>query len=469
MNSDFNLQKQEEPNLLEIIRPYISFWPLFVILTFITFTASLLYLRYTPPQYEIKGKILVKDEKKGMTAPDVLESLDLLGGNKIVENEMDILKSWPLMQDVVKDLHLYSSLYAVGYVTDSELYGEQAPVRIISSEPDRITSIKKPVPLSIDFKNRSINIQGKNYKAGDSILIDGNKLYFEWNESYKAPQINSEYYVTLTNVYVKAQSLLDDLEIETTSKLSSVIVLKYKTILPKQGEDLMNTLFTTYQKTSLADKNSVASNTLKFVEDRLGFVTKELDSIEAGFENFKKKEGIVDISEQSKLLLNVIQKNDEQVSQINVQLSVLKDIEKYVNGKGINPGTVPSLIGINDATLISLLERLYEAESKYASLQKVTGQKNDVLEQLSGEINTLKPAILENIQNIRSNLSTAVAKLKNEASGSTQLLKIVPEKERAFIEISRQQAIKNTIYTFLLRARGKKLPCHTLLRCMIAD
>jgi tyrosine-protein kinase Etk/Wzc len=110
-------------------------------------------------------------------------------------------------------------------------------------------------------------------------------------------------------------------------------------------------------------------------------------------------------------------------------------------------------MGLSDPTLVQLLTRLYDTESQYAKLQKVTGEKSDVQEQLREELSRLRPAIQENIRNIRTNLVATKSNLLGQVAQTSQLLKEVPHKERALVEISRQQAIKNSIYTFLLQKR----------------
>ncbi len=52
---------------------------------------------------------MIKDEKKGLggSQGDMLSELsNQFGGNKLVENEVEILKSQTLMEQVVKDLSL---------------------------------------------------------------------------------------------------------------------------------------------------------------------------------------------------------------------------------------------------------------------------------------------------------------------------------------------------------------------------
>ena len=57
------------------------------------------------------------------------------------------------------------------------------------------------------------------------------------------------------------------------------------------------------------------------------------------------------------------------------------------------------------------------------------------------------------ILNIRSSLSTSKHDLQLNLAKANTILKNVPEKEKQLLQISREQAIKNSIYTFLLQKR----------------
>ena len=81
MQQDF--EKYEEENLFaELGQRYLPYWPLFVILITISLGAAFVFLKLSPPIYEIVGKVLVKDEKKGVDASKVLDALNVFGEKK---------------------------------------------------------------------------------------------------------------------------------------------------------------------------------------------------------------------------------------------------------------------------------------------------------------------------------------------------------------------------------------------------
>src|ERR1700759_305929 len=101
---------QKSKNLLnDVFFKYLPFWPFFIAAILIAVAGAWLYLRITVPKYEATASIMLKDETKGVYDGSTVESLDALSDKNIIENELKVLQSRTLMEDVVKHLHLYAS------------------------------------------------------------------------------------------------------------------------------------------------------------------------------------------------------------------------------------------------------------------------------------------------------------------------------------------------------------------------
>jgi tyrosine-protein kinase Etk/Wzc len=135
MNSEQNSIILEEgeadsENINEILRKYIFHWPLILLGVIFSIGIAFIYLRYSTPVYQINTSLLIKDEGKSTTSADILSQLDLNGSAKVVENEVEILRSKDLMQKVVNRLHLDVTLQAEGRIKSSDIY-ESKPVEFL--------------------------------------------------------------------------------------------------------------------------------------------------------------------------------------------------------------------------------------------------------------------------------------------------------------------------------------------------
>jgi tyrosine-protein kinase Etk/Wzc len=175
--------------------------------------------------------------------------------------------------------------------------------------------------------------------------------------------------------------------------------------------------------------------------------------VEGKLQTFKSQNKITDISTQGKIYLETVATNDQKVGEINMRLSALDEVENYVKSNGGIGGIVPATFGIADPVLTQLLKNLSDLELQYTQTKKIVPENNPAVVALVDGINKLKPGILENIQNQRKNLQAGRSDLTGTNNQFSSMLKTIPEQERELLSISRQQAIKNNIYTFLLQKR----------------
>ena len=103
-NTDkFNLDDAEEINLVEVLKKYFSFWPWFALSIFMSVVASLIYLRYTPNTFNSSTKIMILDKEQGLG----LTTKELFGKKINLENEIETIKSFPIIEQVVKKLNYF--------------------------------------------------------------------------------------------------------------------------------------------------------------------------------------------------------------------------------------------------------------------------------------------------------------------------------------------------------------------------
>jgi tyrosine-protein kinase Etk/Wzc len=451
--------EDEEENLFQdLLFKFLPYWPLFLLLVLLGAGGAWFYLRYKVPVYSTSASILIKDEKKGLDDSKALEALDIFGSKKIVENEIEVIQSKTLAQEVVKRLHLYAPVTIEGRVTDRSGY-VNAPLVISVQNPDSLTASNK-VYFHYLSREQKVELENHTYAINSWINTRYGTLRFEPNPYFK-PAEKEEYteekerlmYFNLVPVKSAANGIIGRMRVSASSKQSTVINLSILDDVPKRGEDVLNNLIAAYNQAAVQDKNTQAANTLHFVEDRLKYVVNELDSVEGQLKNFKARNQITDISTQGQLFLQTVSVNDQKISDISMQLAALDQVESYVKGKNGKGNIVPATLGIADPVLSSLLEKLYTTELEYERMRKIVPENNPSVVALTDEMEKIKPGILENIRSQRRSLEAGKGDLAATNNRYSSLLRTIPEKERELLGISRQQGIKNNIYTFLLQKR----------------
>jgi len=453
MNEEFDkVQKNNDGLLSQIVFRYLPFWPVFVLVATITLVVSILMLRSQTKIYVASSKVLLKDPQKGGGDSKVLEALNIFSEKKIVENELVVLRSTSLMEEVVRDLDLYTSVYNEGRVQIEGLYGEMSPLYFIAENKDSITSDGKHY-FQIDWKNNQVIIDDKKVLFGGVLKMGKTNYRLEPNKNYNKGLIGKNYFVVFNSIKSTASSIIGSIKAAPISYASTVIDVKMETPIPQKGIDILNKLFEVYNKAGIDDKNLIATKTLNFIEDRLNTVINQLDSVEKNIEQFKSKEGGLELGTQATTFFENVKELDKANSTLDLQLQLLKDVSIYINSKGKKTGTVPSLILLNDETLRVLLNQLYTAEFELDQVNASSGKQSNVVLLAAEKIEKLKGSIRESIGNLQGNLLTQKRINEQNIGMNKRMYTSIPKKERTLIEISRQQAIKNNIYTYLLQKR----------------
>lgn len=450
------LEEDEEVSLSDLFYKFIPYWPFFLMLVVISLSGAWIYLRYKLPVYQTTATLLIKDDKSSTPASELQDAFDMFGAKKNVENEVEVLQSKTLMKEVVENLHLYAPVFVSGRVIHQSAY-LLSPVVVEAKYPDSL-KLAKEVHFKYNNGNRSLAIHDTTYPLEHWENTSYGVIRFLPNPYYHSPrdpaiEKQDDYYFSIIPAKQAADQILEQVTISPSSKQSTVIDLSIQGEVPKRGEDILNELLRVYNEAAILDKNQLAANTLKFVNERLAYVSNDLDSVEKALQNFKSKNNITDISAQGQIYLQTVAANDQKISDINVQLAMLDQVELYVKGKGDLGGIVPATLGDTDPVLSDLLQKLSDIELQYTQIKKIVPENNPAVVSLVDGINRLKPQILENIESQRRNLLAGRSNLSATANDYGSMLKTIPEKEKELLSISRQQAIKNNIYTFLLQKR----------------
>jgi capsular exopolysaccharide synthesis family protein len=435
---------------------YVPYWPIFALAVIFALVGAGIYIHYQSPVYEASASILLKDDKSNDQGSNILESLNITSTKKNVENELVVLKSRSLIRQVVTDLGLYAQTYQKGTVRDVLIY-PSSPVSFVAINPEKIKNVKQPISFEYMPLEKMVRMGGKKYPLNQPV----NTPYgiFQINKMEATADLlplnekEHPFSLLLKSVQSAAKELSGSFSVTANSKQSSVITLSFVDENPERAEVILNSLINVYRNNEIEDKNIIAAHTLNFLEDRLKIVNGELSKVEGDIQEYKSKENIVDVSEESKVFLTSVQASDLKINEINIQLSVLDQVEKYIVRKGDTPGIVPGTAAITDQLLTQLLLKLYDDEIQLDRLRKISGENSPSINDIKIQIAQLKPSILENVHTIRQNLLASRIELQNDNNRLTSSLKLVPQKERGLLEISRDQFIKSGIYSFLLQKR----------------
>ncbi|PWG78811.1 GumC family protein [Pararcticibacter amylolyticus] len=447
-----NAGPQQSGSFRNIIGEYLYHWPLFVLFLLISVTGALIYLHYATPAYTVRARLLIKDSEKGIGAETALKELNLFKSNTVVENELEVLKSRSLLNNVVQDLKLWVQYQGQDNLKYKDLY-DKSPVRLTL-----LTPLKDLESASIEITIKDKKSFILKHKNSESLVSFNSKLRSRFGTWKLDPSEHLPLYEgkkikisinppdKITDQYEKS------LNVVLTNKKATVVELSIRETTPQRGKDVLNKLIEAYNSAAINDKNRVRQSTLNFIDKRLSSLTGELTSVEKNVEDFKSSRGLIDISSESKFFLENVKDIDSKLNEVNVQLEVVNGIEAYINSSQ-NTGHAPATTGISDPGLVALINQLINLELKKEQLLETAPEGSPVFEALNRQISGIKHSIRENIKGIKNALVTSRKQLQNFNSNFEASIKKLPGQEREFITIKRQQSIKEELYVYLLQKR----------------
>jgi hypothetical protein len=255
-------------------------------------------LRSQIPIYVANAKVLLKDPNKDGGDSKVLDALNIFSEKKIVDNEIVALRSSDMMADVVKRLDLYARVFNKGNVRTEELYGSNSPLKFVAVDKENF-NLWGTYFFSVDWKKKIVTIDNKRVRFDHVTNIRGIPVKLQMNYGYNPNLIGKNYFVQFASPGGAAGGLVGSLRISPYSYSSTILNVSMEIPVPEKGRDILKELFEIYNVDAIADKNMIADKTMDFIDDRLGMVTLQLDSVERNIAKFQSRESVVDLSTQA--------------------------------------------------------------------------------------------------------------------------------------------------------------------------
>lgn len=457
MNGDLTGAEQEPQtiSLRTVVDNFIANWYWFALFIILGLVAAWLFLRYATPTYNISAKILVQDEQKGGNVPgdEVLQQLQIFTNKSNVDNEVEILQSRSLMEQVVRNLQLNVSYWHEGRVKTSELYRRVPFIARWLNVRDSLEEVQYQItPLS--EKKFSFGRENKpeiERNWGDTIHLPEGIIQLERRTYY--PLVTEPYIIKLVSIDAAVANYQRKFSVSIPNKQVSTIDLQLATAIPAKGEAILNELINAYLKASVEVKNRIADSTIAFVDNRLALVSRELMGVEKDIQQFKQANQLADITEQSKLLINSTGDFNRQLTEQEVKLSVVNTLEQYIGDENNNKRIVPSSLVLQDPTFVALVQKYNNFQVERERLLISSTPSNPLVQNIDLQLKNLREDLRSNLASFKSGLQASIAELKGRSGQLDQKIQQVPAKERVFLDYSRQQAIKQELYLFLLKKR----------------
>ena len=323
-------------DFVETLTSFARNWPYFLLSIVICLGSIYAFLYVTPPRYKISSTLLIQDDKNGsaMSNSTAFSDLNMFQTVKTVDNEIEILRSRDLIYKVLKKLNLETAYFKKQGLRDKELYGQTSPLKIHAFNLTRGAYARKINisyldDISFIFQDStSINI----YKYGQ--VINSKNYQIQVN---KGPAFAKEFgkvKIQFKNLYNMTESFsLVKLKILPVVKDANTITISMNDNIPQRGIDILTDLIDTYNINNVNNKNAIARNTIKFIDNRLKYLVNDLTGGEEDVESYKQQNRVTDINMDAQMNAARSSEYTQQLEASAVQMGLIRTVENYFRGK----------------------------------------------------------------------------------------------------------------------------------------
>ncbi|MEO5787794.1 polysaccharide biosynthesis tyrosine autokinase [Gelidibacter sp.] len=437
------------------VKKYLRYWIWFVLGVLIALSAAFIYLRYTNNIYSTSAKIQILNKNKGIEMPS---SAFIFNRSSInLENEIEVIKSLRISERVVRNLDLTMSFYEEGNVRTSEI--ERFPFNLTKTIPNDSIHAHQSFKILITDKGFEV------YRgASESAIVFPN--YSSYNVRHNLPfeleasSLNSikenkgkTFILRLSPVTSAARNLKGGLGISLLGKSSDLLQLSYTGGNRSKSERILNEVLSVFNLDGIVDRQEVSKRTISFIDERFGFLAGELDSIEGEKRDYKQSNNFFNVESDAALGISQRTASENEVFAIESQIMLSNMLVESLNIKNSQYELLPANIGISSVNTNELIGAYNTLIFERYNYLTSGGQNNPMVQTINEKLKELANNINNSLNAYKAQLQASKHQLVQRNNKFSSQVAAIPSKEKIMRSIDRQQAIKETLYLFLLQKR----------------
>jgi len=446
---------------IRFLKPLLRGFPIIVLAMLIAVLAAKKYLNYVTPMYESTAKLKLADTQEGVPSANLFKDFDVFATPNKINTEIEVLKSTSLIEKTLSKLPFSTEIYRKGKVRSVELF-DDSPIKVESTFKDEKNNDQRFIINIVSNQNFTLKASGsaKEIKGvfGVPAAVEGGKILISKNDSYLQSKADAKLIDQYEVEFLSREKLLDkvnkNLDIVSVDKDVPVIRINYKSNVPEKASLLVNTLAETYIQDYIENKYRAANTTVDFLKNEIGQANNKLSNAENRIENYRNKENIINIPQETETDLRKISQLKIQKSNLKMNLDAIKNLNSYIaEGKDNYLDLAPNFEAFNDLLSTEMVKNMKQFQAEKKELLLTYTPEHEKVKIIDAKIKDLTDYQTESIRNTEKNLQIKYNNINRDIQVAEQAFTGLPEKEKLMNIMNREFNLYEKNYNFLNEKR----------------
>lgn len=479
-NSKFNFNYKNEPDLGKVFqilrrRKYI------LLITVVLFLSIGVVLNAVLKPYYVATVLMKKDkpEKKDNNKDEISELINLQSNDE-VETEIELVKTWVVLDKVIKDLYLFLNInYIVkpddqredinlGYVDYKKMY---SPDTVITSEYPGFSDVKVKVhnkPLKYFVEKKSDGFKLYNAETNSYIASSPNGIfetdYIDFQIWWNA-QPGSKVYFATDSYFKTITNVRNSISIDQQAK-TSLFEITEKATSAWSAQLIANTLAQKFKETRIEQEKQTIRYSFDFIDKNLQDFQNKLKEAEDNLTQYKSKNQIMDLEGTSQDLIRFLSGIEADKMKTDLDLAEFQNKNEKMseqmksNGYFDQSFLTPQATDQSQSPFSQLMKQLNDLELKRLDLlQKRTENHPDVIN-IDEQIKKVKDNLANYNENTVTSYNIIIGSLDKKKEKLNELerkyqgkLQVLPSQENKLASLIMQRDVYSKMYTLMLDKR----------------
>ncbi|RMZ59606.1 hypothetical protein D1632_08220 [Chryseobacterium nematophagum] len=446
---------------VRFLKPLLRGWPIIILAMVISVLAAKKYLNYVTPMYESTAKLKLADTQEGVPSANLFKDFDVFASANKISTEIEVLKSTSLIEKTLKKLPFSTEIFRKGKVRSVELFND-SPIRVEGTFSNKKNYDKKFLLQITSNQNYTLtppdSTQELKGTFGIPLPIDSGKILITRNSNYLYSKPNAKIIDQYEVEFLSREKLLEkvnkNLDIVSVDKDVPVIRINFKSNVPEKASLLVNTLAETYIQDYIENKYRAANTTVDFLREEIGQANNKLSEAENRIENYRNKENIINIPQETETDLRKIAQLKIQKSNLKMNLDAIKNLNGYITeGKNNYLDLATNFEAFNDLLSTEMVKNMKQLQAEKKELLLTYTPEHEKVKVIDAKIKDLTDYQTESIKNTQKNLQIKYNDIAQDIHIAEQAFIGLPEKEKLLNIMNREFNLYEKNYNFLNEKR----------------